>query len=75
MHHHNYKVIGDNNEATVEICIECKKQLITKKDNKGRIDSKAYLREHIRDTAQPNGPTAKIFDKYYGNNQTTKGRR
>ncbi len=65
-HYHNFEPVGENPEAIIEICTECKKRLVTKKDKKGRIDNKVYLKEHIRDTAQPQGITSKIFKKYYG---------
>lgn len=65
MHYHAYKLIQETAEAQVEVCTECKHRLITKKDKKGRIDTKKYLAEHIRDTAQPNGRTSKIFNQYY----------
>lgn len=65
-HIHNWKIINDNKDGRLELCIECKKRLITKKDPKtGRIDNKKYLKEHIADYAQPNGRTGKIFNKYY----------
>lgn len=67
MHYHNYKVINDTQEGKVEVCIECKHRLSTRKDVKtGRIDNKKYLKEHIRDTAQPFGKTGKLFRKFYG---------
>jgi len=66
-HTHNYRIINDNNDGRLEICVECKKKLITKKDKKtGRIDNKKYLKEHARDLAQPGGRTGKIFNKYWG---------
>lgn len=66
MHIHDYYMISSSDNATIEVCKECKKKLVTKMDKKGRIDNKTYLREHSRDTAQKIGPTAKIFKKYYG---------
>lgn len=66
MHVHDYVTIGENNDAVVEICKECKKRLITRKDSKGRVNNKEYLKEHVRDTAQPKGPTKKIFNRFYG---------
>lgn len=66
MHHHNYQVVKSDAHAIVEVCSECKKKLMTKLDKKGRIDNRAYLAEHARDTAQPTGTTKKVFEKYYG---------
>jgi hypothetical protein len=70
-HAHNYIIISSGSRATVEVCSECKKRLVTKMDKKGRIDNKAYLEEHVRDTAQPTGATAKVFNKYYETKQGT----
>lgn len=70
-HVHDYEVAKSTTSAMVEVCRECKKRLITKMDARGRIDNKAFLKEHQRDTAQPRGSTAKVFQKYYGNNKTT----
>lgn len=58
-------MVGENTEAVVEVCNECHHKLITRKDRKGRIDNKAYLKEHMRDTAQPTGPTSKVFKRFY----------
>ena len=67
MHTHNYKIVNDSKEGTLEICIECKHRNSFKKDPKtGRIDNRKYLKEHQRDTAQPFGRTGKLFRKIYG---------
>lgn len=65
-HQHDYTVIKSTPAGIIEVCNECKKKLVTKTDSKGRVDNRAYLKEHIRDTAQPTGITAKIFKQYYG---------
>ena len=67
LHYHNYKAISENSDGLVEVCVECKHRLTTKKDINGRIDNKKWLSTHQRDTAQPNGRTGKIFKQYYGN--------
>jgi len=61
----NYVRIGENNEALIEICSECKKKLTTHKGRDGRIDSEKFRIEHIRDFAQPRGQTLNIFKRYY----------
>lgn len=66
MHIHNYRTIQDTTRATVEVCTECKKKLITKMDKKGRIDNKTYREEHERDLLQPTGKTKQNFDRFYG---------
>ena len=66
-HIHNYKVVNENSDGRLEVCIECKKKLSTTKDSKtGRVNNRKYLEEHVRDTAQPNGRTSKIFQKVWG---------
>ena len=65
-HYHDYERVSENSDGRVEVCKICRKRLIIKKDNKGRIDNQTYAREHIRDLAQPNGPTAKVFAQLYG---------
>ena len=66
MHAHNFKLISDTASGIREICVECKFVLKTPKGVKGRIDNRKYLKEHILDTSQPTGRTAKIFAKHYG---------
>jgi len=63
---HDYKTIKDNRDGLIERCYLCKKRLITKKDPQtGRIDNRAYLKEHNRWFAQPVGKTSKTFRKVY----------
>ena len=62
----DFKPIVDNSEAQVEICVQCSKKVIYRKDETGRIDNAKYLRDHIRDTVQPFGRTRKIFLEIYG---------
>lgn len=69
-HYHRYEIVSDNADGTVEVCKECKKRLVTKKGRDGRIDNKKYLKEHIADTAQPTGSTAKVFAQLYGKPKT-----
>ncbi len=65
-HIHRYEAVSDSSEAMVEVCKACKKKLVTKKGRDGRIDNKSWLKEHVADTAQPTGSTAKVFKKLYG---------
>ena len=65
-HIHRYATITENIDAVVEFCKDCKKRLITKKSKTGRVDNNEWLKEHIGDTAQPTGVTAKVFAKLYG---------
>lgn len=63
MHYHDYQVVGEDERAVVEVCKECKNKLVTKKNIKDRGE---YLKEHVRDSCQPAGATAKIFKQFYG---------
>lgn len=63
---HDYELIGENDDATIEVCKLCKKKLIMKKDRKGRMNNALYLKEHRRDTLQPTGATAQLFKRFYG---------
>jgi hypothetical protein len=65
-HIHQYNAIKDTPEAIVEVCSTCKHKLTTKKGSNGRIDTKKWLKDHVGDTAQPTGSTAKVFKKLYG---------
>lgn len=63
----DFKKVNENSDGIMEVCKECHRRVITKKDAKtGRIDNKKYLKEHSRDYAQPRGRTGKLFGKYYG---------
>lgn len=66
MHYHRYAPVSENTDGLVEVCAECKHRLVTKKDPQGRVDQRAYLREHVADTAQPTGATSKVFGQLYG---------
>lgn len=65
MHLCTYSVVQDNKEAQVEVCTECGDKKVYKKIDE-RVDSQAYLKDHVRDFAQPGGRTDKIFKQYYG---------
>lgn len=67
-HHCKFQIVSDTVDGVKEVCMECKRVLVSKKDSHGRIDTKKWLLEHVRDTAQPSGRTKNIFNKYYGKN-------
>jgi hypothetical protein len=69
LHYHSYQVVSQNVQGSVEVCTECKHRITVKVDANGRIDNKKYLKEHVRDTSQPNGKTGKIFKQYYSGNK------
>jgi hypothetical protein len=63
---HDYQIITDSEHGLVEKCKLCRKRLVTRKGNKGRIDNKKYREEHRRDFLQPSGKTKGDFAKTYG---------
>lgn len=66
-HLHDFIKVNENTDGILEMCRECKKRVTTKKDPRtGRTDNKKYLKEHKRDTLQPNGRTGKQFNRYHG---------
>jgi hypothetical protein len=52
-------------DALIEVCVNCGKKVIYNKRD-GNVDDAKYLRDHLRDFAQPFGRTAKIFERIYG---------
>lgn len=65
-HYCRFEPVSETRDGIVEVCKDCKRRIITKKDSKGRIDNRAYLKEHVADTAQPTGATARVFAQLYG---------
>lgn len=63
---HRWTESQEFHDAYVEICEQCSKRMIWRKDEFGRMDNRKYSRAHIRSFAQPTGPTAKIFAMAYG---------
>jgi hypothetical protein len=67
-HIHDYKVLVDNAEVKKERCKICRKIVtFTKERWTGRIDNNRYLKEHIRNFAQPWGRTGNQYRRIYGN--------
>jgi len=54
-----------NDEVIVDVCRYCGKKVIYKVVN-GKYDEKQYLRDHVRDTCQPEGNTKRQFFEIYG---------
>jgi len=61
MHLHNPSTILDTAEVKIDICTECKKKLIYRKDANGRIDNERYYEDHRRNYLQRDDP---LFYKY-----------
>lgn len=54
-------VVLDYPHTKYEECKLCGHRVRWKKDSKGRVDNKKYLKAHRRDFLQREGPTAKDF--------------
>ena len=68
-HLHTFQVLSSTAEEQVERCTECGEKKRYRQIN-GRSDNNQYLKDHIRDFAQPGGATNAVFQKYYGNSKT-----
>lgn len=67
MHYHNYIQVSQTEDGAAERCTECGHRIIVTTGEKGRINNAEYLKEHVRDTAQPRGRTENIFKRFYTN--------
>jgi hypothetical protein len=63
---HRWTDSKEYHDATIEVCQQCSKRMIWRKDEHGRMANRAYLRAHLRSFAQPHGETAKAFAYAYG---------
>lgn len=62
---HDFVTLKDSITYKVEKCRICG---VRKKYNKGyksRIDNLQYLKDHVRNYAQPNGSTKRVYNKIY----------
>ena len=62
---HDFQIKAEDDSVIVEKCKLCGEE---KRYNKveGKIDNKAYLKDHARDFCQPSGRTGDLFNKLYG---------
>ena len=65
MHLHNPITILDTAEVKIDICTECKKKLIYRKDKIGRIDNERYIKDHMRNYLQQGDPLYLKYHKEY----------
>jgi len=63
---HDFHDVSDYADATVEMCTFCSTKIVWRKDDRGRMDNRRYLRVHLRSFCQPFGTTAKAFALAYG---------
>jgi len=59
-----------DSKVQVEFCRFCHKRVHYNRDSKGRVDNARYLRDHVRDFAQPRGVTERVYRRVYGNKKT-----
>lgn len=62
---HDFQFVGENKAIKVEVCAICRARRRWQKDAKGRVDNVNYLRDHVRQYAQPSGSTKRVFMKLH----------
>lgn len=62
---HDIKIVRENKLVKWEVCLICNKKFRWNKGYKGRTDNNEYLKVHVRNFAQRNGATKRIFNKIY----------
>lgn len=65
-HVHDLKHLFEDRGGIVEVCKTCKAKVKTRKGTDSRINNRQYLKEHVKDLAQPHGRTGKVFKKFHG---------
>lgn len=68
---HDYVQVKDAPTVKIEVCRLCGDRKRWPKDKNGRTDSPAYLVAHVRQYAQPDGSTRRVFNKLYNKEKTT----
>ena len=59
---HDARVIYDNNDAMVAVCIQCKELGVFRKDCDGRMNNREYTKFFKREILQP---TTNLYYKVY----------
>lgn len=67
---HDMAQIADTKTLKVERCRICNQTFRWPKGYRGRIDNVAYLQAHVRQFAQPNGSTRRVYAKLYSPEKT-----
>lgn len=62
---HDMTIVHENESAKFEKCAICGKRVRWNKGYKGRTDSLEYLKLHVRNFAQPNGATNRVYQRIY----------
>jgi len=62
---HDLRIIHQNDNVKVEVCAICNRKFRWNKRYKGRVNNVAYLKAHVRQYAQRNGATKRVYYKIY----------
>lgn len=62
---HDMIILFENAKVKIEVCTRCNKKYRWNKGYKGRIANNEYLKVHLRNFAQKNGATRRIYNKIY----------
>lgn len=62
---HDMVQIADTKTLKVEKCRLCNKTFRWPKGYRERVDNVEYLHAHVRNYAQPNGSTRRVYNKLY----------
>lgn len=68
---HDMRIIHENAHAKWEVCQICGKRYRFNKNAKGRTDNRKYLELHVRNFAQKNGATKRIYNRIYNPSKCT----
>ena len=67
---HNIRIVHEDKKAKWEVCMICQKRWRWNKRYQTRIDNNEYLKAHLRNFAQPEGPTKRVYHKIYKQKDT-----
>lgn len=63
--YHDFIIIFEDSTVMSQVCKLCGEKKRYRKIN-DKINNVEYLKDHIRDFAQPGGATDKVFQRFYG---------
>ena len=63
--YHDLKILWENMQRKVEVCVLCNKKFRWNKGFRGRVDNVEYLRQHLRNFCQRTGPTKRAYYRIY----------
>lgn len=62
---HDFVTLQDTRRYKIEKCKLCSERKLYNKGYRFRIDNVVYLKDHVRNHAQPNGSTKRVYAKVY----------